>query len=190
MQAAVKCQPERIQLSKANSSQEMGSLKRKDAPGAPSVPKSATRNSVEQPRKRQKSESKTAPQGAKTSDLIPRKAPVLSRLKEEEPLFPRGGGSVLSPLEQKQIQIQAKKDVLFEQDSGGASQKADKPTKKKRASVSKNDQRPRNLARDEDAVRVESLNYKVCPLPAICCCVETYNDLAFSEGLACAGPGV
>jgi rRNA biogenesis protein RRP5 len=38
-----------------------------------------------------------------------------SILRDEEPSFPRGGGSVLTPLERKQIQIQATRDVLFEQ---------------------------------------------------------------------------
>ena len=38
-----------------------------------------------------------------------------SVLREEEPLFPRGGGSVLTPLEHRQINIEAKRDVLFEQ---------------------------------------------------------------------------
>ncbi|KAI4132774.1 MAG: hypothetical protein LQ341_006234, partial [Variospora aurantia] len=38
--------------------------------------------------------------------------------RKEEPAFPRGGASVLTPLEQKQIQIQAKNDVLFEQSTG------------------------------------------------------------------------
>ncbi|KAI9885781.1 MAG: hypothetical protein M1823_002410 [Watsoniomyces obsoletus] len=38
-----------------------------------------------------------------------------SVLREEEPLFPRGGGSVLTPLEHKQINLEAKRDVLFEQ---------------------------------------------------------------------------
>ncbi|KAJ6108913.1 hypothetical protein N7512_008750 [Penicillium capsulatum] len=43
------------------------------------------------------------------------KASELSVLRDDEPSFPRGGGSVLTPLERKQIQIQATKDVLFEQ---------------------------------------------------------------------------
>ncbi|KAL8758381.1 MAG: hypothetical protein Q9184_003949, partial [Pyrenodesmia sp. 2 TL-2023] len=38
--------------------------------------------------------------------------------RQEEPAFPRGGASVLTPLEQKQINIQAKNDVLFEQSTG------------------------------------------------------------------------
>lgn len=72
-------------------------------------------------------------------------------------MFPRGGGSVLTPLEQKQISIQAKKDVLFEEQS--KSKKGEKVAKKKRsksqvdATIVK--------AKDEDAVKVESLNFKV-----------------------------
>ena len=40
-------------------------------------------------------------------------------LDDEERAFPRGGGSVLTPLEQRQIQIQATRDVLFEEKSQG-----------------------------------------------------------------------
>ncbi len=39
-------------------------------------------------------------------------------LRGEEPAFPRGGASILTPLEHKQIQIQATNDVLFEQSTG------------------------------------------------------------------------
>ena len=39
----------------------------------------------------------------------------VSLLREEEPAFPRGGASVLTPLEHKQIKIEATRDVLFEQ---------------------------------------------------------------------------
>ncbi|KAL4968402.1 putative rRNA biogenesis protein RRP5 [Aspergillus stella-maris] len=46
------------------------------------------------------------------------KASELTVLRDDEPSFPRGGGSVLTPLERKQIQIKATKDVLFEQKSG------------------------------------------------------------------------
>ncbi|KAL4923952.1 putative rRNA biogenesis protein RRP5 [Aspergillus undulatus] len=52
------------------------------------------------------------------------KASELTVLRDDEPSFPRGGGSVLTPLERKQIQIKATKDVLFEQKSG-----AKKPSK-------------------------------------------------------------
>ncbi|MCJ1281625.1 rRNA biogenesis protein rrp5 [Xylographa opegraphella] len=43
---------------------------------------------------------------------------AVSILKDEEPAFPRGGASILTPLERKQIQIRAKQDVLFEQSTG------------------------------------------------------------------------
>lgn len=42
---------------------------------------------------------------------------TLSVLGAEEPSFPRGGASILTPLEHKQIQIDATRDVLFEQQS-------------------------------------------------------------------------
>ncbi|KAI9373667.1 hypothetical protein BJX61DRAFT_501920 [Aspergillus egyptiacus] len=60
-----------------------------------------------------KKDSKTssADSGPKASELTVR--------PDDEPSFPRGGGSVLTPLERKQIQIKATKDVLFEQKSGG-----------------------------------------------------------------------
>ncbi|KKK23556.1 hypothetical protein P175DRAFT_0471469 [Aspergillus ochraceoroseus IBT 24754] len=59
-----------------------------------------------------KKEGKTA-----TADSAP-KASELTVLRDDEPSFPRGGGSVLTPLERKQIQIKATKDVLFEQKGG------------------------------------------------------------------------
>lgn len=49
------------------------------------------------------------------SDRKPAKASILST---EERAFPRGGASVLTPLEHKQIKLEAERDVLFEQSSG------------------------------------------------------------------------
>ncbi|KAI9790581.1 MAG: rRNA biogenesis protein rrp5 [Piccolia ochrophora] len=73
-----------------------------------------------------------------------------SLLREEEPAFPRGGASVLTPLEHKQINIDADRDVLFEQASrkhgAGASSaddedaavvSSDRPKKKRRISSSR-----------------------------------------------------
>ncbi|GAB7347215.1 hypothetical protein MBLNU459_g3320t2 [Dothideomycetes sp. NU459] len=48
-------------------------------------------------------------------DRNPAKASILST---EERAFPRGGASVLTPLEHKQIKLEAERDVLFEQSSG------------------------------------------------------------------------
>ena len=95
--------------------------------------------------------------------------------KEETP-FPRGGGSVLTPLEQRQIQIQAKNDVLFEQrtglkasrkdfegnesacEEGGIEKTPSKPKKRKQTS--------KDLIAETGgpSVRIESLSYKVSSL--------------------------
>lgn len=86
--------------------------------------------------------------------------PAATVKKDEEAVFPRGGGSVLTPLEHKQIAIEAKRDALFEEESGSkSSKKEDKDSKKrKRKSKDKDAAKP---ARDEDAVKIEGLNYKV-----------------------------
>ncbi|KAL4911961.1 hypothetical protein BDW62DRAFT_36780 [Aspergillus aurantiobrunneus] len=109
------------------------------------------------------------------------KASELTVLRDDEPSFPRGGGSVLTPLERKQIHIKATKDVLFEQKSGakkpskGADdeafeddtdmddldeQAATAPPKKsqKRKGKSKKDAKQDKL--DKQGVRVEGLSFK------------------------------
>lgn len=102
------------------------------------------------------------------------KASELSVLRDDEPLFPRGGGSVLTPLERKQIQIQATKDVLFEQkrpkksaghedesdvemNDGDAATTAKKPRKKKTKGKKSTDQEPS----EKLGVRIEGLSFKV-----------------------------
>lgn len=102
----------------------------------------------------------------------------LSTFKVEEPAFPRGGASLLTPLEHKQIQIQATNDVLFEQSTGKNSIRNDfgyeeneegqsshiagpllsKPRRKK-PSMS-NSKKP--IHEDQEiGVRIEGLSYKV-----------------------------
>ncbi|KAF2468899.1 nucleic acid-binding protein [Lindgomyces ingoldianus] len=64
-----------------------------------------------------------AKQAAKSSIAPTQNHAQASVLKNEERSFPRGGASVLTPLEHKQIQIKANQDVLFEQSGlkrGGA----------------------------------------------------------------------
>ena len=101
--------------------------------------------------------------------------PIL--LKDEEPSFPRGGASILTPLEQKQIQIQAKQDVLFEQSTGTKAPRnefqdeendVDLPeqpnglvAKTKRKPKSKEKKGAKNALVEEHAVRIEGLSYKV-----------------------------
>ncbi|KAL8373876.1 hypothetical protein RB599_000872 [Gaeumannomyces hyphopodioides] len=145
----------------------MGSLKRKDAPeNRPSQATPAKRVSGEPPSKRAKSQaaSNSKDRAAPTQDdkttSHANAPPVISRLKEDEPMFPRGGGSVLSPLEHKQIQIQAKKDVLFEQESGAQARKPGQSTKKKIKPTKPKASATSLTAKDPDAVKVESLNFK------------------------------
>ena len=104
----------------------------------------------------------------------------LSGLREEEPAFPRGGASVLTPLEHKQIQIQAKQDVLFEQRTGKKVSKNGyddeendenmpeeantPPTKAKRKSKSKENRKITGETIEEPGVRIEGLSYRVCQL--------------------------
>lgn len=57
---------------------------------------------------------------AKDEDETERKRIPKSVLQQEERAFPRGGGSVLTPLEHKQIKADAERDVLFEQETGRA----------------------------------------------------------------------
>jgi rRNA biogenesis protein RRP5 len=47
-----------------------------------------------------------------------RKPVAKTVLSQEERAFPRGGASVLTPIEQKQIEARAERDVLFEQQTG------------------------------------------------------------------------
>ncbi|ORY70013.1 uncharacterized protein BCR38DRAFT_520878 [Pseudomassariella vexata] len=141
----------------------MSSAKRKDAPGGTSAAKVPKTRSDSRPSKSPKSEkakfdSKTSSKPSKTSESKPAAAPSISRLKEEEPLFPRGGGSILSPLEHKQIHVQAKQDVLFEQESGQAKKKAERAHKKPKGQS--NDGKASKPEQGGDTVKIESLNYK------------------------------
>ncbi|KAH8653397.1 hypothetical protein BX600DRAFT_553131 [Xylariales sp. PMI_506] len=144
----------------------MSSLKRKDAPGGASAAKAAKTSTDSRPSKTPKSHDKHSKADSKstskpnTADSKPAAPSTISRLKEDEPLFPRGGGSILSPLEHKQIQIQAKQDVLFEQESGQAQKQAEKAAKKKKSKRQSSDAKSGLSAAKEDTVRIESLNYK------------------------------
>ncbi|KAL8703814.1 MAG: hypothetical protein Q9201_003009 [Fulgogasparrea decipioides] len=102
--------------------------------------------------------------------------PNLTLLPKEEPSFPRGGASVLTPLEQKQIQIQAKNDVLFEQSTGKKASRDEYGTEGDEgdvldeneissAKVKRNTKRKGKLnnaevVAKEKTVRIEGLSYK------------------------------
>jgi len=98
--------------------------------------------------------------------------PAKSLLSNEEKSFPRGGGSVLTPLEHKQIQNKAARDVLFEQSGTKRSapehssddeidsrqQEISKPSKKRKKTKGavKATEKPQEPKLD----RVEGLSYR------------------------------
>jgi rRNA biogenesis protein RRP5 len=137
----------------------MSSLKRKDAPGGAPATKSPKRSkSDKQSGKPQSKHDAKSSESTKTPQTKTVSAAEVSRLKEEEPLFPRGGGSVLSPLEHRQISIQAKQDVLFEQKSGEEDKKTERTVKRKKSKTSIKDKPSTST---EENVKIESLNYQV-----------------------------
>ena len=148
----------------------MSALKRKERPGAAPVSKSARPSSESRPSKRSKPSDSTEdgqqPGAKKAKDGKQTKGatPLVSVIREEEPMFPRGGGSVLTPLEHKKIQIQAKKDALFDDESGLAKKKVDKGAKKQKKKKKRKSEAEVKPARDGDAVKIESLNFKACLL--------------------------
>ena len=113
-------------------------------------------------------------------DAKPAKPPIAksekpaqkSVLQDEERAFPRGGASVLTPLEHKQIQIKATQDVLFEasgQKRGGddglsdmgseaGAEEAPRSDKKRKSKKSKKSHVKEDT---EQKVKVEGLSYKV-----------------------------
>ncbi|KAL8670133.1 MAG: hypothetical protein Q9168_005315 [Polycauliona sp. 1 TL-2023] len=129
---------------------------------APIKRKTASQSQSTQPTKKQK----PSPAG-----------PSSASIRQEEPSFPRGGASILTPLEHKQIQIQAKNDVLFEQETGKKALKhdfgdeenepddfsdTDRPLPKasKRPNPKTKHSKAKPESRDEKGVRIEGLSYK------------------------------
>lgn len=62
--------------------------------------------------------SRSTNDSSQKDDSSERKPVAKSVLLQEDRAFPRGGGSVLTPVEQKQIKVQAERDALFEQRTG------------------------------------------------------------------------
>lgn len=136
--------------------------KRKEAPGGDSAAKSAKKSKAsgsshrENANKVAKDDRKPERRSTASTDA-PGKASLLSVLKEEEPIFPRGGGSVLTPLEQKKIQLDAKADAMREDELDMGSKSVHR---KKRHTDHKSGGRLGKMV-EEDSVKVESLNFKV-----------------------------
>lgn len=144
----------------------MSSIKRKGAPSTNPSERDAKHNPESRPSKKVKSD-KTAKRedkkSAKDTEKAASSTKAIATVQGDEPLFPRGGGSVLTPLEHKQITIQAKQDALFEEESGRPSKKTEKGDKKKKRKSSKKEEKAAGV-KDEDVVKIEGLNYKVWAL--------------------------
>lgn len=148
----------------------MSALKRKNGPDAAKVSKDnpAKRTKTDTPEKKAKAaKTDKSPKPNKTNENTA--APSISQpsqssllLRDEESMFPRGGASVLTPLEQKQIQMKAKADAFDEDelDVSTKSKSKKKERNEKRASK-KSDKQTSHPVRGEDSVKVESLNFKV-----------------------------
>jgi hypothetical protein len=148
----------------------MGAMKRKaDQASTPAKKDKGDRNA-----KRRKSDvtEQPSPANAKPETAAPPK----SIFKDEEKAFPRGGASVLTPLEHKQIQIKANQDVLFEASGGkrtgndgfsdmgsdDGESAAPKAVKKK---AGKKGKKSHDSGEPEEVIRAEGLNFKVGLLP-------------------------
>ena len=139
----------------------MSTLKRKDAPGGDRPAKTAkkskdTSSSSKDAKTSSKASSKSANAAISTNGPKPS---TVSLLKDEEPMFPRGGGSVLTPLEQKKIHLEAKADAMRDEEFG-TSKKSTKTKERKSKATSKRDKTAGSKP-DEDIVKVESLSFKV-----------------------------
>ncbi|KGO58033.1 Nucleic acid-binding, OB-fold [Penicillium expansum] len=144
-------------------------------------------NTARQPQKRAKVGAEEVKKDHKKSNdattSTAGKASELSVLRDDEPSFPRGGASVLTPLERKQIQIQANRDVLFEQKESGNKKLSQKTpskefaeesdddvemedeettatTKKSRKKKSKGKKSADKETDDKQNVRIEGLSFK------------------------------
>jgi rRNA biogenesis protein RRP5 len=110
-----------------------------------------------------------APMVEKKRKIAPTNESLSKRLRttEDEP-FPRGGASLLTPLEHKQINIEAKRDVLFEQQ--GESKDENEPAKKSKfkskgkegkEGKAKKGSKKTNVEPEDETVKIEGLSYKV-----------------------------
>jgi rRNA biogenesis protein RRP5 len=117
--------------------------------------------------RREQESTKTASGGSNSNSLLSSKvdkSQPSSIKKDDETPFPRGGASVLTPLEHKQIQIEATRDALFEQQN--ASKDEPNESKRKDSSKLKKKKNKSGNAREEskpeeDLVKIEGLSYKV-----------------------------
>lgn len=171
----------------------MSSIKRKGAPSANASERDAKPHAESRPSKKVKSDKtskRDEKKGAKDTEKPTPSAKPIATVQGDEPLFPRGGGSILTPLEHKQITIQAKQDALFEEESGKPSKKPEKGDKKrKRKSSKKEEKAVGSSAKDEDAIKIEGLNYKVWTVKASHMRDLPNTNLAIALGERLPSPG-
>ncbi|KJX99286.1 rRNA biogenesis protein RRP5 [Zymoseptoria brevis] len=151
----------------------MASVKRKavtdDRPSKKAKPAEEKKEKKDKPRESKNGSKETKPKKSHAaSEAGEKRPPAKSVLQQEERAFPRGGGSVLTPLEHKQIKAQAERDVLFEQENGEvAEEKADDTLfdegksaakKKKRKDGRKSGDEPGKV--EGSGVRIQGLSYK------------------------------
>ncbi|KAK2823898.1 hypothetical protein FQN49_007508, partial [Arthroderma sp. PD_2] len=132
-------------------------------------------NGASKVNKKPAKEQKETAKGTKSDTNTAPKAAPISMLRDEQPAFPRGGNSVLTPLERKQIQIQATKDVLFEQKGNTGAEfansdgegsvhevenKKDTRTKLKKRKAKSTKTKDEPAAAAKQGVKIESLTYK------------------------------
>jgi rRNA biogenesis protein RRP5 len=150
----------------------MSSKKRKDPPkgGKGANAHSPKRTKTKPPRSESGTKSANARSDATAeskSTLKPQKGPILTFLKDEEPLFKRGGGSVLTPLERRKIQVQAEADAMAEDELEDESQtKAKSKRKLSDKAVARREKKAAPDTTAESPVKIESLSFKVCCLAA------------------------
>lgn len=130
------------------------------------------------PALKRKSDMVSDPVVKKSKPSHPQKSSV--SILREEPAFPRGGASVLTPLEHKQIQIQANQDVLFEQSTGKKARAFDSEDdenegddavegdyvattvgRKRRSQAADGKKQKTSKVVDEPKLKIEGLSYKV-----------------------------
>lgn len=134
----------------------------------------------DEPSKVAKPDTKNGLTGDRTSSIS--RATYIARPQENESAFPRGGASVLTPLEHKQIQIDATRDVLFEQAAATSkktnNEEDDFATETKKAAPKSRSKKGKGKVSsgpaevEEPTVKIEGLSYKVCYILP-----EAINDL-------------
>lgn len=137
--------------------------KRKSGPTNESFARTKKPHTTEdRPSKRPKPEEKEK----SSAPRIPA-VPKLSKPREEEAAFPRGGASVLTPLEHKQIQIEATRDVLFEAGAKASNVGVD-GEEQSVAKKHKSKPKPKTKGKvgaepvvEEETIKIEGLSYKV-----------------------------